>query len=90
VSLLTVSRPFNESLASASRIGRLSPASLIGAYRIFRGGQKAARAGERGKRLTMLGFIDLSHDVADSMPGFTTDLARGAASMPIRAFAEVT
>ena len=66
----------------------------------------------------MARFIDLSHDFADGMPGFTTTLpdgsclrctarihplithaqsrsavpikARGAASMPIRAFAEVT
>ncbi len=66
----------------------------------------------------MTGFIDLSHDFADGMSGFTTTLpdgsrlrctagirplithaesrgsfgsnARLAASMPIRAFAEVT
>jgi hypothetical protein len=59
----------------------------------------------------MAPFIDLSHDFADGMPGFTTTLPDGAhpaahhpcavapelrwksrvqASMPIRAFAEVT
>jgi hypothetical protein len=38
----------------------------------------------------MSGFIDRNHDFADGMPGFTTNLARGAAAMLIRVFAEVT
>jgi kynurenine formamidase len=50
----------------------------LGAYRIFRGGQKAARGRERGERRGMARFIDLSHEFADDMPGFTTRLPDGA------------
>jgi len=44
----------NESLAGDGRIGRLSPPLPLGAYRIFRGGQKAARRRKKDKRRGVL------------------------------------
>jgi hypothetical protein len=46
-------RSSNESLARDSRIGSISTPLPLGAYRIFRGGQKAAWGRKSGKRLGM-------------------------------------